>query len=179
MKTISSLVALLSLIILNQVTALPVAEAEAEAAPLDAAPVFARQLGSATTQNDILNNKPCKPVTILFARGTTEAGNVGSLTGPPFFSAVASAIGSTNLAVQGVDYPADVAGFLAGGSASGSTTFANLITQTYSQCPNTKVVISGYSQGSQLVHNAAAKLSSADAAKISAGMSRFPSCRLV
>jgi len=87
---------------------------------------------------------------------------------------VASAIGSTNLAVQGVDYPADVAGFLAGGSAAGSTTFANLITRTYSQCPNTKVVLSGYSQGAQLVHNAAGKLSSANAAKISAGTSPPP-----
>jgi len=31
-------------------------------------------------------------------------------------------------------------------------------------------VIAGYSQGAQLVHNAAAKLSAANAAKVSAGM---------
>jgi len=38
------------------------------------------------------------------------------------------------------------------------------------QCPNTKVVLSGYSQGGQLVHKAAKQLSAAVAAKVSSGM---------
>lgn len=41
-------------------------------------------------------------VAILFARGTTEQGNVGTLAGPPFFQAVASRIGASKVAVQGV-----------------------------------------------------------------------------
>lgn len=32
---------------------------------------------------------------------------------------------------------------------------ANLITQAQKQCPSSKVIMSGYSQGGQLVHNAA------------------------
>lgn len=107
--------------------------------------VDALQLGTLSTRNDLVDNSPCKAVTLIFARGTIEAGNVGSLVGPPFFSALSFAIGSTNLAVQGVDYPADVPGFLIGGSPSGSNTMATLINRAFAQCPNTKVIISGYS----------------------------------
>jgi len=43
------------------------------------------------------------------------------LTGPAFFAAVAAYMnGTAKLAVQGVDYPADTAGFFAGGSPAGA-----------------------------------------------------------
>jgi cutinase len=72
---------------------------------------------------------------------------VGTVTGPPFFAALANVVGTDNIAVQGVDYPASVQGFLAGGDANGSTLMAQLVSQATSQCPNSKVVVSGYSQG--------------------------------
>jgi hypothetical protein len=51
---------------------------------------------------------------------TKRLGNVGILTGPPFFAAMAEYMNGTNqIAIQGVDYPADIAGFLAGGSPAG------------------------------------------------------------
>ncbi|KFY32613.1 hypothetical protein V493_00035 [Pseudogymnoascus sp. VKM F-4281 (FW-2241)] len=124
------------------------------------------QLFTSDTQNDVVDNKPCEAVTLIFARGTVESGNVGALVGPPFFAALALDIGPKKLAVQGVDYPADIPGFLIGGSPSGSSTMAKLIDRAVAQCPNTKLVLSGYSQGAQLVHNAAKKLSAATAAKI-------------
>ena|SRR5438105_1576215 len=99
---------------------------------------------SSTTQNDLLNGTPCKPVTVIFARGTTSPGNVGESTGPPFFKAIANLTGAANLAVQGVDYPASILGFLQGGDGPGSTTMANLVERAFSQCPTTKVVMSGY-----------------------------------
>ena len=34
------------------------------------------------------------------------------------------------------------------------------------KCPNTKVIMSGYSQGGQLVHNAAKQLPAATASKV-------------
>lgn len=40
--------------------------------------------------------------------------------------------------------------------------------QTASRCPNTKIVVSGYSQGAQLVHNAAQRTSAANAQRIAA-----------
>lgn len=100
----------------------------------------------------------CASNIVIFARGTTEDGNVGALSGPPFFDALAQKVGAQNLVVQGVDYPADVPGFLAGGDPQGSKTMAQLVQQATSQCPNSKVIMSGYSQGGQLVHNAASML---------------------
>jgi len=116
------------------------------------------------TENDVVNGV-CAPVTVIFARGTTETGNVGTLTGPPFFTALKSAVGQ--VAVQGVDYPADIAGFLAGGDAGGSATMAKLVAQAASQCPTTKIVMSGYSQGGQLVHNAASQVPASAAGQVS------------
>ncbi|PVH77536.1 carbohydrate esterase family 5 protein [Cadophora sp. DSE1049] len=100
-----------------------------------------------TSQNDLTNGTPCKALTIIFARGTVSPGNVGENVGPPFFEAVANITGLSNLAVQGVNYSADIFGFLAGGSASGSRTMA--------------------AQGAQLVHNSAKLLTNATAAKVS------------
>ena len=88
----------------------------------------ARQLGG-DTQNQLTDGTGCRAVTVLFARGTTETGNVGTLTGPPFFQALSSSVGANNLAVQGVDYPADIPGFLAGGDAQGSKLMASLVNQ--------------------------------------------------
>ncbi|KFY47431.1 hypothetical protein V496_10666 [Pseudogymnoascus sp. VKM F-4515 (FW-2607)] len=123
---------------------------------------------SSDTRNDLTDGSACKAVTVIFARGTTESGNVGTLVGPPFFSALATAIGSENLAVQGVEYAADIAGFLAGGDAAGSKKMTELVGQAITQCPDSKVVMSGYSQGGQLVHNAADQLSSDNSAKVDA-----------
>jgi cutinase len=101
-------------------------------------------LGTATTQNGLTAGTGCKAMTVIFARGTTEQGNVGTLSGPPFFASLATSVGMDNLAVQGVEYPANVQGFLAGGDATGSKTMVSLVQQAMTQCPNTKVVMSGY-----------------------------------
>lgn len=66
------------------------------------------------------NAKGCADMIIVFARGTTEAGNVGSIVGPPLLAAVKSAAGGKTVAMQGVDYPANIPGFLAGGDRQGS-----------------------------------------------------------
>lgn len=105
-------------------------------------------------QNGLVDGN-CADNIIIFARGTTELGNVGNIAGPPFFEAMAEAVGAENLVVQGIDYPADIPGFLAGGDADGSQLMADLTTQALSDCPGASVVMSGYSQGGQLVHNAA------------------------
>jgi poly(3-hydroxyalkanoate) synthetase len=42
-----------------------------------------------------------------------------------------------------------------------------MITNALETCPNTKVVMSGYSQGGQLVHNAAKLLPASTMAKVS------------
>ncbi|KAB5583347.1 cutinase [Coniochaeta sp. 2T2.1] len=133
-----------------------------------ASPIQARQSFAGSTQNGL--SGACKEYTVIFARGTTEPGNVGSVAGPPFFRALASRVGDGNLAVQGVEYPANVAGFVAGGDRAGSQTMASLVQQAMTQCPGTKVIMSGYSQGGQLVHNAAAQLPASVTANITAAV---------
>lgn len=82
--------------------------------------LLSRDLAS-STQNDLVNGSPCKAITVLFARGTTSPGNMGESTGPPFVQAIGALVGTGNIAVQGIDYPASVIGFLQGGDAAGST----------------------------------------------------------
>jgi len=156
MKTSSAI--LLSLAAaLSVASAIPVAGTRA---------IARRQLATSDEENQLYDGTPCRAVTVIFARGTSELGNVGSLAGPPFFSALATDIGESNLAVQGVNYSASIAGFLEGGDPTGSTLMASLAEQASTQCPDTKIVLSGYSQGGQLVHNAAKMLSAALTAEI-------------
>jgi len=73
-----------------------------------------------------------------------EAGNVGSIAGPPWFEALRTSLTTANIGVQGVTYSASVGGYLAGGDAAGSTEMLRLINLASSKCPNTKIVLGGY-----------------------------------
>lgn len=64
---------------------------------------LSRRYFDSPVQNDLVNGTPCRAITIIFARGTFEEGNVGSVAGPPFFQAVADIVGTGNVAVQGVN----------------------------------------------------------------------------
>lgn len=71
-------------------------------------------------------------------------------------------LGEAQVAVQGVNnYPADVLGFFAGGSVTGSQDMAALIAQATAQCPATKLCVSGYSQGAQVCHDSATLITQA------------------
>lgn len=70
-------------------------------------PVIVRQ--DSTTENGLTTDS-CKALTVIFARGTNEPGNVGDIAGPPFFSALRSDLGTDKVTVQGVDYGATVFG---------------------------------------------------------------------
>jgi len=113
--------------------------------------------GDQITYNDLTG--PCMDYTVIFARGTTEPGNVGILTGPPFLTALSTTLSGKTIAIQGVNnYPASIPDYFAGGSITGTADMATSITTAAKNCPNTKIVVSGYSQGGQLVHNSIAML---------------------
>ncbi|KAL7945358.1 carbohydrate esterase family 5 protein [Trichoderma barbatum] len=128
----------------------------------DAEDVAAALFGISNTEND-----GCGDVTVLFARGTCDPGNVGVLVGPWFFESLQTALGRKTLGVKGVPYPASVEGFLTG-SVQPGIDMANQIKSVIKSCPNTKIVLGGYSQGSMVVHNAATHLDAATMSKISA-----------
>lgn len=84
---------------------------------------FEKLLVKITGETDTYNGLggACRDYTLIFARGTTEPGNVGILVGPPLIHAIQDRVGSSKLTVQGVNnYAASVAGYLAGGDKSGS-----------------------------------------------------------
>lgn len=129
----------------------------------------------------------CAPMMLIFARGTTETGTMGTVAGPPLVAALGKAVGASNVATQGVPYPADIPGFLAGGDAGGSKMMyvspsihqipatnsyhrAQMISTAVTNCPDSKIVMAGYSQGGQLVHNAAKMLPAATMAKVSSAI---------
>lgn len=78
-------------------------------------------LSLTTTYND-LEDGDCGDVTLIFARGTDEPGNVGALVGPELYAALQTALGSYTLVFQGVnDYDASVTQYLEGGSTTGGS----------------------------------------------------------
>lgn len=77
---------------------------------------IATTLGVDTTAS----SATCAPVMVIYARGTTEPGNVGLFSGPPFFDAMEAIMGAGTVSVQGVEYGASIEGFLQGGDPSGS-----------------------------------------------------------
>jgi hypothetical protein len=76
--------------------------------------------GGPTSQTDIASNKPCAAMTLIFARGTTEPGNMGVFAGPQLVNAIKKAMPGTSLNVQGVEYAASIQGYLAGGDPDGT-----------------------------------------------------------
>ncbi|KAJ6603368.1 cutinase-domain-containing protein [Mycena vulgaris] len=104
----------------------------------------------------------------LFARGTSESGNVGARIGPPLIADLRAVLGTAGIAAQGVDHDASVLGN-PHPTSKPTTPMVSLINTAARQCPSTKIVISRYSQGTQVVHNAAAKLTAAVTARITAG----------
>lgn len=106
---------------------------------------------SGDTARDV-ENGVCAPLTVIFARGTSESGNIGLIIGPPLFKSLSSKL-NKHVALQGVNYPADLAGDLNMG-ASGAPNMKALVQQAVAQCPDTKIALSGYSQGGLVTHYA-------------------------
>ncbi|ETS82604.1 hypothetical protein PFICI_04480 [Pestalotiopsis fici W106-1] len=109
----------------------------------------------------------CPSVAVIFARGTSEPGNMGFLAGPPFATALQHYFNGTRLAIQGLEYPASIAGFAAGGSSEGAEKMAAFVSATREACPDAKIVLAGYSQGAQVVRKACASLGADVAGKLS------------
>lgn len=119
---------------------------------VDTATRVSKRQYTGDTYNQLTDGTACRRVTVIYARGTTQEGNVGSADseGPTFFNALASRLGGANqLAIQGVTYPADIFGFLAGGDAKGATTMFNLINQVRTSTRAEQIVTNtstGYQQ---------------------------------
>jgi len=91
---------------------------------------------------------PCPDVEVTFARGTSEPPGVGGV-GQAFIDALRPQLGGRSLGVYPVNYPAseDLAP-----SANAGAGDANAHVQSMAaNCPNTKLVLGGYSQGAGVI----------------------------
>ncbi len=97
--------------------------------------------GPAATANAA--DDACPAVEVVFARGTFEAPGVGA-TGQSFVDALSARLPGKTVEAYGVNYPASL-NF--GQAVDGVADAANQIQSIAAECPSTKIVIGGYSQG--------------------------------
>jgi cutinase len=92
--------------------------------------------------------EPCPDVEVVFARGTGESPGVGAI-GQVFVDSLRADAGARSVGVYAVNYPAttDFASSLAAGANDASAR----VQSTAADCPNTKVVLGGFSQGASVV----------------------------
>ncbi|MGB0436296.1 MAG: cutinase family protein [Mycobacterium sp.] len=91
--------------------------------------------------------QPCPDVEVVFARGTSEAPGIGRV-GQAFVNALTPQLGGRTVGSYGVNYPASY-DFLY--TADGATDATNRIATMAQQCPGTRIVLGGYSQGAAVV----------------------------
>jgi cutinase len=90
---------------------------------------------------------PCPDVEVVFARGTFEPAGVGA-TGAVFVDALRSQVGGKSVDVYPVNYPASLDFATA---ADGVIDASNKVRDMAASCPNTKMVLGGYSQGAAVI----------------------------
>jgi cutinase len=94
--------------------------------------------------------QPCPDVEAIFARGTAEPPGVGGI-GQAFVDALRSQVGGRSLGVYPVNYPAsaDFAGGIqfAATVVEGIRNAAAHVQATAANCPKTRMVLGGFSQG--------------------------------
>ncbi len=85
----------------------------------------------------------CPDVDVVFARGTFEAPGVGA-TGQAFVDALNARLAGKTVAVDPVNYPASLD---FGRAVDGVADASSKVEAAAANCPNTKIVLGGYSQG--------------------------------
>jgi hypothetical protein len=91
--------------------------------------------------------QPCPDVEVVFARGTTEDPGVGP-TGQAFVDALRARVGTKSIGIYPVDYPATTNFSTALDGISNASTH---IEATAANCPNTKLILGGFSQGAAVM----------------------------
>ena len=91
---------------------------------------------------------PCPDVEVVSARGTDEPPGPGSI-GQTFIDALRPEIPARSLEVYGVSYPAN--GDYNKSESAGADDARAHVQSTVAGCPDTRIVLSGYSQGAAVI----------------------------
>ena len=103
---------------------------------------------SAPTSIGPASAAPCPDVEVTFARATTEPPGVG-VVGQEFVDSLRSQVGGKSIGVYPVNYPAsdDFAPSVNAGTSDANAHVQSMI----ANCPNTRMVLGGYSQGALVI----------------------------
>jgi cutinase len=108
---------------------------------------------------------PCPDVEVVFARGTTEPPGVGG-TGQAFVDSLRSQLGDRSVGVYAVNYPASRD--FGSSTPAGRDDVSAHVQSMAASCPNTRMVLGGYSQGAAVVDLATAAMPPAAADHVAA-----------
>ncbi|HKH52253.1 MAG TPA: cutinase family protein [Mycobacterium sp.] len=89
----------------------------------------------------------CPDIEVVFARGTNDAPGLGNVGGA-FVDALRSKVGGRSVGAYAVNYPASFDFLAAAGGANDASGHIQYIVNT---CPNTRLVLGGYSQGAAVI----------------------------
>ncbi len=90
----------------------------------------------------------CPDAEVTFARGTAEPPGVGGV-GQAFIDSLRSQLGGRSLGVYAVNYPATED--WPPSASAGATDASTHVESMAASCPNTKLVLGGYSQGAMVI----------------------------
>lgn len=108
--------------------------------------LLAAAITTPAVSNAEADDGTCAQVEVIFARGTLEPPGPGA-TGQAFTDSLTSRLGGKAVNVYPVNYPASLNFSQA---ADGVADAANKVLNTVNTCPNTKIVLGGYSQGAAI-----------------------------
>jgi cutinase len=91
---------------------------------------------------------PCPDIEVVFARATTEAPGIGSV-GQAFVDTLRSQVGGRSVGVYAVNYPAT--DDYAQSASAGANDARAHVQYMAATCPNTRMVLGGYSQGALVI----------------------------
>src|SRR5258708_7282032 len=106
--------------------------ATALAAPLDAAEFMTNDKGRAAAE--------CKPIIMIYARGTWEPGTPPNQVAAPLIKAL-SVPYPGKVEAQIVQYDGGASGYLTGGSADGTRTMEQMTKAAAQRCPDSKLLM--------------------------------------